>query len=490
MSLKISSVNLREKRIPREVLNSVPENLIRRYKIFPYDLKENKLYLAMYDPTNFLAIDDVSLYTGKKVEPKLTTKEDIELAIERYLDFSNKVVNILDKVDTTDDAPLKEALKGIIEQAIKMEASDIHIEPKENESVIRFRIDGVLKNIIKVSQKVREKMVSIIKVESGMDIAENRLPQDGRFKVKQETKVIDLRISSLPTITGEKIVIRILDNKEELMQIKELGYDNEELKKLYDLLRFSNGMILVTGPIGSGKTTTLYACLNHILNQGKNIITIEDPVEYTIKEINQVQVNSKAGLYFSNGLKAILRQDPDVIMVGEIRDEETAKIATRAASTGHLVFSTLHTNNAASSLTRLIDMGVEPYLVASSIIGIVSQRLVRKVCPYCLEKYEPLPESEEMRFLGDEYKKKKIRLSRGVGCSYCNFTGYKGRVAIQEILKVTGEERSLMQNKQNEKIIENSAIKNSMVTMKEDGIKKALKGITTIDEVMRVTYGG
>jgi len=505
--LGISYVHLGEQQLTREIVQSISEDLIRRHKIFPYKKNENEIFLAMADPLDFMAVDDVVLATGLKVRVAIATEADIDSAIGRYFGFSQEVaaaiddleteVNTLDKLafdldnlGAEDDAPVIAAVNGIITQAVNMGASDIHIEPVEDCIKIRFRIDGLLQEVLNLPRKVQPPLISRIKLMAEMDIAERRLPQDGRIQIKTGNKKIDLRISSLPTIFGEKLVIRILDKEQRSIQINQLGFTVQQLERIHKLLRFPHGMLLVTGPTGSGKTTTLYAALNHIKTVAKNILTIEDPVEYVLNGINQVQVNHKAGLNFATGLRSILRQDPDVIMVGEIRDAETAEISVRASTTGHLVFSTLHTNDAASSLTRLVDMRIEAFLVASAVIGVVAQRLVRRVCPRCSEQYRPLLDSPEYLFLGNEYEGKELVLTRGTGCSYCNYTGYKGRIAIQEILQLTSEERKLILNKADAETIQKSAVKNGMVTMREDGIQKALEGITTIQEVMRVTFQG
>lgn len=505
--LGIPYVYLGEQQLTREIVQAIPEELIRRHKIFPYKAQNNEIFVAMADPLDFMAVDDIILATGLEVRPAIATEADIEAAIGRYFGFSQEVAAAIDDLETDanslnqlsfdldnlgaeDDAPVIAAVNGIITQAVNSGASDIHIEAVEDSIKIRYRIDGLLQEALNLPRKVQPPLISRIKLMAEMDIAERRIPQDGRIQIKTGTKKIDLRVSSLPTIFGEKIVIRILDTEQKLIQINQLGFTIQQLEKLHKLLRYPHGMILVTGPTGSGKTTTLYAALNQIQTSAKNIVTIEDPVEYVLNGINQVQVNPKAGLTFATGLRSILRQDPDVIMVGEIRDQETAEISVRAATTGHLVFSTLHTNDAASSLTRLVDMGVEAFLVASSVIGVVAQRLVRRICPRCIEQYKPLPNSPELLFLGPEYENKELILTRGTGCSHCNQTGYKGRIAIQEILHLSSEERDLLLQKADSATIEKTAVKNGMITMHKDGIQKALEGITTIQEVMRVTFGG
>ena len=504
--LGISHIYLGEQQLTREIVHSISEELIRRHEVFPYKIEGNNIYLAMADPLDFMAIDDIALSTSKSVIPAIATQADIEASIGRYFGFSQEVSAAIDDLESgtdyldnlafdmdqlaNDDAPVIAAVNGIINQAVTGGASDIHIEPSEDSLKVRFRIDGLLQEALNLPRKVQPPLVSRIKLMSDMDIAEKRLPQDGRFQIKKGAKKVDLRISSLPTIFGEKLVIRILDKDQKLVQINQLGFTLEQLEKFNKLLRFPHGMILVTGPTGSGKTTTLYAALNSIRSIAKNIVTIEDPVEYVLSGVNQVQTNVKAGMTFATGLRSVLRQDPDVIMVGEIRDKETAEISVRAATTGHLVFSTLHTNDGASALTRLIDMDIEPFLVASSIIGVVAQRLVRRVCPRCSKQYQPLADSSELLFLGSKFSNQEIILTRGTGCTYCNHTGYKGRIAIHEILQITSEERNLILCKADAETIQQKAIENGMISMKEDGITKALEGLTTIEEIMRVTFGG
>jgi len=506
LQLGISHVYLGEQQLTQEIVQSISEDLIQRHKVFPYKIDEYNIYVAMADPLDFMAIDDIILSTGKNVIPAIATLVDIEASIGRYFGFSQEVSAAIDELDSeadyldnlafdmdnmaNDDAPVIAAVNGIINQAVNNGASDIHIEPSEDSLKIRFRIDGLLQETLNLPRKVQPSLISRIKLMSDMDIAEKRLPQDGRFQIKTGAKKIDLRVSSLPTIFGEKLVVRILDKDQKLVQINQLGFTLEQLEKFNRLLRFPHGMVLVTGPTGSGKTTTLYAALNSIQSIAKNIITIEDPVEYVLSGVNQVQTNVKAGMTFARGLRSVLRQDPDVIMVGEIRDKETAEISVRAATTGHLVFSTLHTNDAASALTRLIDMDIESFLVASSVIGVVAQRLVRRICPRCSKQYKLLADSQESLFLGSKYSNQEILLTRGTGCSYCNNTGYKGRIAIHEVLQVTSEERNLIFCKADTESIQQKAIENGMISMKEDGITKALEGLTTIQEIMRATFGG
>lgn len=386
-----------------------------------------------------------------------------------------------------EESPIISLVDDIIYTAVEQGASDIHIESSEDEVIIRYRIDGILDVNRKLAKKTSLPLISRIKLMGQMDIAERRLPQDGRAQIKSDKGKVDLRISSLATIFGEKILIRILDNKKELLDLDKLGFSKKGLASFKEIINCPFGLILLCGPTGSGKSSTLYAALNYIASSHKNIITIEDPVECVLKGINQVQCNEKAGLDFSTALKSIVRQDPDVIMIGEIRDTKTAQIAVRSSSTGHLVLSTLHTNSSTSALNRLVDMGIEPFLVTSSVRAVVSQRLVRKICPNCQESYKPLQSSSELAFLGEEYTDKVVTLFKGSGCSKCNYTGHRGRVAIQEIFKVSAAERKLVLERADDETIKNSALKNNLITMKQDGIAKALAGITSLDEIIRIT---
>lgn len=398
--------------------------------------------------------------------------------------------NITSKIKNPEDLeklPIIEIVNDIIFTAIKDNASDIHIEPDDEKVNIRYRIDGMLYVNRKIEKSLFLPLISRIKLMGQMDIAERRLPQDGRAQIQIENNKVDLRISTLPTIFGEKILIRLLDNKKSLLHLDKLGFSKKELAKFENIINYPYGLVLICGPTGSGKTTTLYAALNQIASTHKNIITIEDPVEYVLKGINQVQCNEKSGLNFSKGLKSIVRQDPDVIMIGEIRDQETAQISVSSSNTGHLVLSTLHTNNSTSALNRLVDMGVEPFLVASSVMAVVSQRLVRKTCLYCAKRYQPEQSSPEVALLASDYLNKQIHLTRAIGCSKCSYTGYKGRIPIQEIFTISADERKLLLNGADSETIKKSALKNNLVTMKKDGIDKALAGITTISEIIRVT---
>lgn len=491
-------VELSHVSISKELASIVPVALIERYQIIPIKKEDGKLTIAMVDPTNFYAIDDVRAITGFEVEPVVATEQDIMRVISNLNDIENlveKAVNKLkieeislgEQVQTADDAPIISIVSSIFAQAVQKRASDIHIEPMEKELRVRFRIDGLLREVVTFTRDIHAAIVSRIKIMGNMDIAEKRLPQDGRINISAQGRKIDVRVSTLPTILGEKVVMRILDKAAIILDMNKLGFSERNLACYRRLYSQAYGMILVTGPTGSGKTTTLYSTLSAINTVGKNTITVEDPVEYLLETTNQVQVNSKAGLTFSSGLRAILRQDPNIIMVGEIRDGETADIAVRAALTGHLVLSTLHTNDAAGAITRLIDMGIEPFLVASSVLGVIAQRLVRMICPECKRVYNPASDSTERLFLGI-MPEEPVSLYKGIGCANCGFTGYLGRMGIHEVMPVSSRIRDLVSKHTPTDIISAAAAREGMLSMREDGIQKALQGFTSIQEVMRVAY--
>ncbi|MDD4239675.1 MAG: ATPase, T2SS/T4P/T4SS family [Desulfotomaculaceae bacterium] len=486
-----------------ELIKLVPEHMLRKYKMLPFKKEDNRLTMLMADPANVLAIDDLRLVTGCKIEPVALEQHVVEEAIRKYFSIP-EVEKIFDDFEVTteqqesetiiledevvDEAPVVRLINSIFTQAIEQKASDIHIEPAENYVRVRYRIDGMLQEIMTLPKKIRSTVISRIKIMSNMDIAEKRSPQDGRIMLKLGSQEFDLRVSSLPTVYGEKIVTRLLDKGGmKSYRLENVGFAPESLSVFKDALKSSYGMLLITGPTGSGKTTTLYAALNEINTIEKNIITVEDPVEYMLEGINQTQVNPKARMTFAAGLRAILRQDPDVILVGEIRDSETAQIAVKAATTGHLVLSTLHTNDAAGAFTRLVDMEIEPFLVASSVLGAVAQRLVRLICPKCRQSYVPAPDSPARLFMGIR-PDQPLTLYRGAGCNECRNSGYRGRMAILEILPMTAGLRSLILKNASADEVKQKAQAEGMVTLKADGLQKALKGLTTIEEVMRVAY--
>ncbi|MEW6447057.1 MAG: type II secretion system ATPase GspE [Bacillota bacterium] len=502
--LGIPQVDLSLETLNPLLIESVPEHLIRQYKVIPVKREGDKLTVAMVDPLNVVALDDLRLTTGLVIEPALAREKDIDNAIQRYFGLPGlgkameelqapEVLQMealnLDQPEEAalDEAPIIRLANSIVIQAINEQASDIHIEPQKDEIRVRYRIDGMLHEAMTLPRKFRLPLVSRIKIMADMDIAERRIPQDGRILIRYRDRDVDLRVSTMPTVYGEKVVIRLLDKGKMLLRIDQLGFQEENLERFKDIFRRSFGMILITGPTGSGKTTTLYAVLSEIKSPELNVITIEDPVEYLLPGVNQIQVNPKAGLTFARGLRAILRQDPDIVMVGEIRDSETAEIAVRAAMTGHLVLSTLHTNDAAGALTRLVDMGIEPFLIASTVLGATAQRLVRVICPRCREPYELDPGARARFFMGVD-SKTPVTLYKGRGCNFCNNTGYRGRSTICEVLPITQAIRELIVEKAPASEIRRQGAAEGMRTLREDGIQKALKGITTIEEVMRVSY--
>jgi general secretion pathway protein E len=393
-----------------------------------------------------------------------------------------------DILGLTEEAPIIRLLNAILQQAVKERASDVHIEPYEKELDVRLRVDGMLHRVLSPPKIIQDALIGRVKIMANLDIAEKRLPQDGRIRLLIGGRDIDIRVSIIPTTFGERAVLRLLDRKQGLIGLWEVGLDEKDGRRLDELLARTSGIILVTGPTGSGKTTTLYAALNRIHTEEKNIITVEDPVEYQLKGIGQIHVNQKIGLTFASGLRSILRQDPDVIMVGEIRDVETAEIAIQASLTGHLVLSTLHTNDAPSAIVRLIDMGVEPFLVASSLMAVLAQRLARTICPHCRESYKP-SELERSYFLESSIfsGRSSSALYRGKGCGKCNGTGYLGRTGIFELLVIDDASRQMITDKTDSQAIKNMAISSGMRTLRHDGFEKALKGITTMEEVLRVT---
>ncbi|MGI6453320.1 MAG: GspE/PulE family protein [Syntrophomonadaceae bacterium] len=478
----------------------VQPHLIHMHKVLPISRTNDTLTLAMADPLDQEALDDVRMATGLNIMPVLVNEKELDTAISHYLAFSldSEIQDIfadLEKGLTTpkekrdfktildDDAPIIRIVNSILNQAVKAHCSDVHIEPQQDRAWIRFRIDGQLYLGPTLPKKIIAAVTSRIKIMAGMDITEKRMPQDGRFQLRVEERPIDFRCSSLPTACGEKLVLRVLDRANYLIPIDQLGLSEENLAKLLYLANCPHGMILVTGPTGSGKTTTQYAILKNLNLVDKNIITLEDPVEYSIEGINQVQINPKAGLTFASGLKAILRQDPNVIMVGEIRDVETAKLAVHASLTGHLVVSTLHTNSAAGAVARLNDMQIEHYLLASSLSGIISQRLVRQLCPNCKEIYY-LDEEIAVKIGIPEYTQKEF--FRPTGCHLCRQLGYQGRLALMEVMVVGPEiKRLIHRGESSEEIIERAAIKSGMTTIKDDGIQKARQGLTSLEEVIK-----
>lgn len=503
--LGIPRIDLKNYLIDSKMIALIPESLAKKYNIIPLFKTGDTLTVATADPLNVVAMDEVRLKTKSNIEPAVATESEIKNAISQYYGVGGSIEDVIKNIDMkaleieegkeetepeklrniAEEAPIIKLVNLIILQAIRDKASDIHMEPEEDNMRIRFRIDGILHEQATIPKQMQAAVLSRMKIMSDMNIATKRIPQDGRFKLSIEGGQIDMRVSSLPTLFGENIVMRILDTTSILIGLESLGFDELNLEKFKSLIVKPHGIILVTGPTGSGKTTTLYSALNTINTPDKNIITVEDPVEYQLKMVRQSQINQKAGLTFATGLRSILRQDPDVIMVGEIRDLETAEISIQAALTGHLVFSTLHTNDAPSSLTRLIDMGVEPFLISSSVIGIIAQRLVRMICKDCKQSYTPSKEVVDK--IGVQLPKGELKFYKGAGCKSCKNTGYKGRMGIFEMLMLSDKIRDLILAKTSSTQIKKVAQEAGMRTLREDGIEKVLAGLTTIDEVIRVT---
>ncbi|BAL81598.1 GspE/PulE family protein [Caldisericum exile] len=494
-------VDLAKYPIEKEILRYTDPEKAKIFGFFVFK-KEGPIYhVAISDPTNIDTVDYVRAVYGMNVKFYVTPKSAIIQTIEKYYELENVVkkaeeeftdVEVVETVEENDlsrlrmlgeDAPVVRLVNSIISQAIVEGASDIHVEPMEDSLRVRYRIDGILHEKQRLPKRIQPGVIARLKIISNMDIAERRLPQDGRISLKFEGRPVDFRVSSLPSIYGEKIVLRILDKTSSIKPLEQLGFSEENLKKFEKIITQPYGMILISGPTGSGKTTTLYSILNRLNAPTKNIITVEDPVEYQLKGINQVQVNEKAGLTFANALRSILRQDPNIILIGEIRDRETAQIAIEAALTGHLVLSTIHTNDSASIPTRLIDMGIEPFLVASSLIGATAQRLIRKICPKCKEPHTP--SKDVLEHLGFEVHE-GVNFYKGAGCDFCSNTGYKGRVAISEILPITPEIQRLILKQASSKEILSEAKRMGMKTLLDDALMKAAEGITTLEEVIRV----
>ena len=501
-------VNIEDMAIPEDVINTLPPAIAQLYRIVPTQVKDGVITIAQADALNFETLDDLRLILKHQIKPVLCHKDIVIRAIEKYYPKKHESVEHLlleFKEDTSqigsikgeyidieelkrmaDAVPVKKWVSLMFLDAILDKASDIHLEPFEDRFNIRYRIDGVLYERISPPKQMGVPIISRIKVMSSMDISERRLPQDGRIQLNIGGTPLDLRVSTLPTKYGESVVMRLLNKSVVSLNLDTLGFCSEELKLIYELLNKPNGIILVTGPTGCGKTTTLYAALNHLNDIGTKIITTEDPVEYDIDGLIQVQINSSIGVNFANCLRSILRQDPDIILVGEIRDEETARIAIQSSLTGHLVFSTLHTNDAPTTVTRLIDIGIKPYLIAATVEAVISQRLVRKICVSCKEEYEPTEESLlELNLTKTDVKAKKF--FRGKGCNNCNNIGYRGRMGIYEIMVLNNEIRKLITEQANTNVIRTAAKRNGMHTLRDSGLIATYDGSTTIKEVARET---
>lgn len=496
----IPRIDLKSIDLDRKAINLVTESLCRKYNLVPFGFTEdNKIKVSMADPLNIYAIDDINISTGFEVEIYISLSNDVKRVID--VSYSSAEVlraaeslsketiesrnnNEVEEVDDVKTAPVVKMVDFLFKNAVDMRASDIHIEPYEHIIRIRYRIDGELQEINTLAIESLAPLVTRIKLLADLNIAEKRIPQDGKIITKVGGEAIDLRVSILPVVSGEKIVIRILRKSNYSLGKEKLGLTESNLKKLDRIVGSPHGIILVTGPTGSGKSTTLYTVLNEINSSDINIITVEDPVEYTLTGINQVNVNNRAGLTFASGLRSILRQDPDVVMVGEIRDEETAQIAVKAAITGHLVMSTLHTNDAPTSVSRLIDMGIEPYLVSTSITGVIAQRLVRTICTNCKTSYEA--SEHEKKILGQDVNR-SLTLYKGLGCGHCNNTGYLGRQGVYEIMEVTREIRDAINETKDSNVYKDIAIKNGMTTLEDECKRLVLEGITTIKQLASIT---
>jgi len=503
-------IDLKRFKIDYEIAKSIPVEIARHYQILPISKMGDTITLAMADPLNIFAIDHVESLTGFKINPIISSSRDILQAIDQsYPDATKGEIDDLVKEMATSsievikeekeqvpseqelgrvskDAPVIKVTNLILEEAVKKKASDILIEPMDKSLRVRYRIDGVLQEQKSPAKSMHASIVSRIKVMSDLDIAEHRLPQDGRFKVKIKSREIDFRVSVLPSSFGEKVAIRILDKSQATLDIDRLGFSREVVDKMKKAAKLPHGMILICGPTGSGKTTTLYSLLKFVDSPDKNIVTVEDPVEYQLEGINQVTARPDIGLTFASALRSILRQDPNIIMIGEIRDFETVDIAIKSALTGHLVLSTLHTTTASGAVARLINMGVEPYLINSALVCVIAQRLVRKICPHCKESYPVKKETIESLKLPLEADK-EVRFFRGKGCKNCFNIGYSGRVAICEVLLLTPEIRELILKQSQEHVIKKEARRQGMRTLREEGLAEALEGTTTLEEVLRVT---
>jgi len=497
------TLSISEKEIDQELIKTLPISFAKKFRLIPYQSKDDKVVIVFAPPVDLYALDEMKSLFGREIEPVLALNHVVINSINRIYERGKEMTEGIEEDETAgiaeydihepkdlleaeDEAPIIKFVNSLLFQAVKEKASDIHLECFEKEVSVRFRKDGILHEITSVPKRLQSSIISRVKIMAELDIAEKRKPQDGRIRVKVAGRDVDVRISTVPTTWGESVVMRLLDRSSVLLSLEDLGLLGKKLDTMETLIRRPHGIVLVTGPTGSGKTTTLYAGLERINSPDKKIITVEDPVEYQIQGINQIQVNPKVNLSFANGLRSILRQDPDVILVGEIRDKETADIAIHASLTGHLVFSTLHTNDSASAITRLIDMEIEPFLVASALMAVIAQRLLRFLCNSCKEPYEP--HSDELLQIG--IKREDLvngTLYRAKGCEKCFDSGYSGRMAIFEMLLIDDEIRNLTLGHVDSGQIKRNAVEHGMTTLRQDGADKVLKGQTSVDEVMRVT---
>lgn len=504
MQLGIEFVDLSKQNIPAELSYLFTLNIAKRYNVVPVNVVNDELYLAMSDPLNFVAIESVKTATRKRVIPMIATEDAVERAIATLYgnegaaraieemertsvpetaNASSFVTSNLGVDEDSQAAPTIRLVNTIIERAATERASDVHLEPREDELKVRMRIDGLMREVLTVPKKLQVSVISRIKIMGSMDTSKRNIPQDGRANIKIQNRDIDLRISTLPTIYGEKIVIRLLDKSLQLLNKNSIGLSEEDTKKYLKLVNYHNGVVLIVGPTGSGKSSTMYTMIQELNTEQVNLVTLEDPVEYNIDGVNQVQINDKMGMTFANGLRAIMRQDPDIIAVGEIRDGETAHIAIRAAITGHLVLSTLHTNDAISTIDRLDDIGVQPYLIATALKGIISQRLVRRICPHCRVAYDPTP--EELEIIGMVSHNEHIKLYKGMGCPMCSGTGYRGRIGVFEILLITPALRHSIVSGVNREELKELIKSSDFTSMVENCRKLVLAGVTTLEEAKR-----
>ncbi|HZD17126.1 MAG TPA: ATPase, T2SS/T4P/T4SS family [Actinomycetota bacterium] len=493
-------VDLTEYHIDAAATAMIPEAVSRRYRALPIAERDGKLLVAMSDPANVYALDDIRTITGRDVQPVVATANDVEQAIQKFSGMGDQVealateaaegleaeTDLGDVEAAIEDAPIVKLVQAIMTQAVSDRASDVHIEPTERDVRVRFRVDGVLHEVMHSPKSIQGGLISRLKVMADLNIAEKRVPQDGRVSMRVSAKTLDLRLATLPTVYGEKVVIRILDKSSALLQLPELGFLADSYQRYEQAFRRPYGAILVTGPTGSGKSTTLYATLNIVNQVDRHIVTVEDPVEYRLGGVNQIQVNPKAGLTFASALRSILRADPDIILIGEIRDRETAMIAVESALTGHLVLSTLHTNDAPSAITRLTEMEVETFLVASAVDCVVAQRLARKLCDRCREAYRP----ERHELIEAGYPEDRVdelgEFFRPTGCGACSNTGYRGRIGLYEVMNMSEEIERLTVERASSEAIRQVAIEQGMKTLRDDGLEKARSGLTSIEEIARV----
>lgn len=495
--LHLKIIDLNNESVDVTAVEKIPRPLAEKYEMLAISINNGVLRLALNDPMNFYGIEDIRQVTGMQVESCLCQRSALQQAIQYYYtevdakkavtvaneQFEDEIGDVIDMEEDGDDTPIINLLNRLIHRAYTTNASDIHIEPFENKITVRMRIDGAIAEYVTLQKSLHASLIARIKILGDMDIAERRLPQDGHFRTKIENEYVNIRVSVIPTVFGEKAVLRLLANNAEIEHPRTFGMEESEYQKLEKMLQSPNGIIYLTGPTGSGKSTTLYMILEEISKRQVNISTIEDPVEKNVPKINQMQVNNQAGLTFETGLRALLRQDPDVIMVGETRDIETASISVRAAITGHLVFSTLHTNDAVSSIARLEDMGLLPYMISGSLVGVIAQRLMRKVCPDCAE--EVVPTEEEAAILGKDIH----TIKRAKGCPVCNHTGYHGRIAVHEVLYVDKEIRKMIIEQRPAEEIEEYAIQHQgMKTLKQCGLEMVEKGLSTMEEMRKIAY--